>query len=593
MRLDNKYVFISERYLACLLLISALLLSVPDLTAQDQPSRPTRQSSLEAFSKGDYEKAYREFSELLFTYPKDPIYKYYSGVCLIKLKRDPEKAATLLNQAKQGSAIVRTIPPDALFWLGRAQQMSGKFKDAVASYNSYIDINGKKASRELGIPDFIQQCERGEGLLTPKEVIAVEDKPGIPESEKREITDEEEKRNVIVPFADDTLSGNYDEMLSEALEYQYKADSLYGIAEEQKKGLETGSYAERTKLKSEIAEIENLAASLQDLADKKYNEAQAAMNSKPFTGGLIAEQVVPPEADSSLLAKRLSDSLNTRKNGEITDSIIIVKDTVRTDTVLVTEVPGNKPAIDTVAMNKAKKEVVAAPEKIAEVYSLFEIKQEAGDKEISIDPKMPEGLLYRIQVAVFRNPVAPSYFKGITPVYGFKMPGRDLTIYYAGMFRRLSDANKALGTVRQRGFRDAFVSAFFDGKAVSAERAATLGKEWSKIPFSGIKPDKKIPADTVPPTLTFRIEIARSQKPLEDEDIDDFGRLAGAGGLDIITLPNGDIVYLIGTFITWESAEEYADLLVRNGYTDAKVGAWLGRREIPVETARELFEMLE
>jgi len=543
-RKENNTMFALGRYPACLLLISALLLQVTDLTAQDLPSKPTRQSSLEAFSKGDYEEAYREFSELLDTYPKDPIYKYYSGVCLVKLKREPEKAVTLLRQAQQGSAIVRTIPSDALFWLGRAQQMSGKFEDAIASYNYFIDLNGKKTSRELGIPDFIEQCERREGFLTEDDaVIAVEEEKSIIPAEKKV---------VMISEPEDPLSGDYDEMLSEALEYQYKADSLYRVAEEQKKELERGSYAERTKLKAEITETEKLAASFQDLADKKYNEAQAVMNSKPFTEGLVAQQIIPPAADSSLQKEKLSDSLND-----------------------------------------VKKDTLPEPVKKSKVYSAFEVKQKAENEKIPIDPEVTEGLLYRIQVAVFRNPVAPSYFKGITPVYGFKMTGRDLTIYYAGMFRRLTDANKALGTVRQKGFRDAFVSAFFDGKAVSSERAAALENKWGKIPLSGVSAEEQLPADTVPPTLTFRIEIARSEKPVRDDELETYKKLSDTRGLDIITLTDGNIVYLIGHFITWDSAEEFADLLVRNGYSDAKVGAWLGKKEIPVETAKELFEMLE
>ena len=37
--------------------------------------------------------------------------------------------------------------------------------------------------------------------------------------------------------------------------------------------------------------------------------------------------------------------------------------------------------------------------------------------------------------------------------------------------------------------------------------------------------------------------------------------MAGNRGLDILHLTDGNIVYLIGKFITFESAAEYADLL--------------------------------
>jgi hypothetical protein len=69
--------------------------------------------------------------------------------------------------------------------------------------------------------------------------------------------------------------------------------------------------------------------------------------------------------------------------------------------------------------------------------------------------------------------------------------------------------------------------------------------------------------------------------------------MAGNSGLDIQQLEDGKFAYLIGKFITFASAEEYAGLLVRNGYREAKVVGWLGKREIPVETARQLIENIK
>jgi len=131
-------------------------------------------------------------------------------------------------------------------------------------------------------------------------------------------------------------------------------------------------------------------------------------------------------------------------------------------------------------------------------------------------------------------------------------------------------------------------------KAVSADRAALLEKEWGKKPFV-IKTDvvPQSPADTIPPTLTFRVEVLRSLKPVKEDVVDGMRKMAGARGLDIQKLDDGKIAYLIGKFITFESAAEYADLLIRNGYRESKVVAWLGKKEIPVQTARQLFDNLE
>ena len=89
------------------------------------------------------------------------------------------------------------------------------------------------------------------------------------------------------------------------------------------------------------------------------------------------------------------------------------------------------------------------------------------------------------------------------------------------------------------------------------------------------------------------MEVVRSLKPLKADAVEALRTMAGSRGLDILHLSDGNIVYLIGKFITFESAAEYADLLIRNNYRGAKVVAWLGNKEVPVETARQLFNNLE
>ena len=231
------------------------------------------------------------------------------------------------------------------------------------------------------------------------------------------------------------------------------------------------------------------------------------------------------------------------------------------------------------------------------VYSFFDAngKTVTDPKEkIVIDPEVPPGLIYRIQLAVFRNPVSPSYFKGITPVYGFKIEGSDKIIYYAGMFRKNADAVKALSVVKSKGFKDSFIVPLSANKRVSSDRAASLEKEWGSKSFYTIeKSMSKTEADTTTQTLAFRVEVRRSASPLTDEVVVEMRKMAGSRGMDIMQLQTGEISYLIGKFITFESAAEYADLMKRNGYRDAQVAAWLGRKEIPVETAKQLFDDLK
>jgi hypothetical protein len=249
---------------------------------------------------------------------------------------------------------------------------------------------------------------------------------------------------------------------------------------------------------------------------------------------------------------------------------------------------------DSVNQKDAEERPISAVTKAPEIYSIFEVKakpESIPDEKVVVNPPVPSGLIYRIQVAVFKNLVAMSYFKGITPVYGFKTEGAEVTNYYAGMFRRSADAAKALIRVKGLGFKDAYVVALFDKKIVSADRANILEKEWgnkSLIVVSQNAPD--IQRDTVPQTLIFRVEVAKTTKPLKAEQLENIKKLAGSRGLDIFADDLGQNIYLIGKFLTFESASEYAGLLTRNGQRDAKVVAYLGNKEIPVETAKKLFE---
>lgn len=539
------------------------------IISQNIQTKPTRQSSLEAFSQGNYEKAYAEFRELLLAYSKDPLYKYYSGVCLVKLNREPEEASKLLSEAVQGAGIVKTLPSDGLFYLGRAQQMSGKYSEAAGSYKSFADLVGKKSSKEMGVPDLIQQCADKKGQIAGSEV-----KPEvIPGIKKQEIIKPEpvqtipepvQKISPTVAVTKENLPDNYERILREAVEFQFKADSVTDIVNNQKKEINKLSESEKSALRVKILQNEKIAASFQSKADLKAREAELAMN---------------PGQDTVLPAEK----------PVIMAESIFVKDTIKKVDNVVVKSADKKPEPAKVNIPAIKNQV--------EIFSLFEVvSQPATDPgaKLIIDAEVPAGLIYRIQIAVFRNPVTTAFFKGLSPVNGFKIAGTDKTIYYAGMFRKNSDAVKALGTVKVKGFKDAFIVALLANKSVSPDRAALLEKEWGNKPlFSGARINSEGKSDTIPPTLTFRVEVTRSLKPLKDDILEGIKKIAGTRGLDVITLEDGKIDYLIGKFITFETASEYSALLIRNGYNEAHVVAWLGTKEIPLETARQLFDKLK
>lgn len=509
------------RFIICICLLPGSLM----LFSQGKPSR---QSSTDAFTKGNYEVAYIQFSKLLETYPKDPLYKYYSAACLVELKRDIPKAESMLEQAL-ASGSMRSLPNESLFYMGRARQYLGKYREAEKAYNRFTEEAGRKMAKEMNVPEYIRQCRENTGRLAESALasasVAAPVKAGDPITQPPV-----ERKTDTLPVSKQTLPANVDSKLGNILENQYRADSV------------------------------NAASASSKAPARTLQDTVKPLGTKPV--------VSPPDTARKIKSPQPE---NARPLVQPENNSLPVKnsDTIKIRTISST----------------------------GTILSVFEILPKAATdpkEKIVINPEQAQGLVYRIQVAVFRNPVSLAYFKGLSPVYGFKAPGSSVTTYYIGVFRRIADATQARSSVRSRGFKDAFVIAQMDGKTVSMERAAMLEKEWGdRSLFSFGKPEQEEALDTLPPTLVFRVEVARSPKPLKEEVVDDLKKVAGNRTFDVQPMSDNTIAYLIGDFITFQSANEYTNLLIKNGYRDSKVVAWLGKKQIDVDTARKLFESLK
>ncbi|MFO7575047.1 MAG: hypothetical protein R6W67_07805 [Bacteroidales bacterium] len=510
------------KYRFVLLFLPFMFLFSESTTGQ----RVTGQSAAEAFTRGEYQKAYDQYVILLESFPRDPLYLYGAGVSLVNLKRSPAEAVGLIDRALASTSAIRTIPGDALFFLARALHLGGRYEEAIETYEMFSDAAGRREARALGVQELIRDCSEKRGaipesgsvpVISPIETDSV--KPNLPE---------------MLPVATDSVLGD-------ALRYRLSADSLKREAQADTSLLKQSL---RDTLKSDsLMTVAGLPVKVTGKADESGTKEITAL-----------------EADTLKVGKTEADTLK-------------IDTPVAADIQPVREHPT--------------------------ITSLFELKSEpyySANNPITISSAFPEGLYYSIQMAVFRNPVPPTHFKGLYPVFGIKSAGSELTFYYAGLFRNSADAARALPVVRNQGFRDAFVVIFMDGKPVSAERGSLLEKEWGNRGFGewkGVVPGSAVrseQADTVPPTLLFRVEVMRTNSQIESRQLSELERIAAERGLEIMRPSSSIFVYLVGKFLNFESASAYADLLVRNGYKDARVAAYLGSREIPVETALKYFD---
>ena len=533
----------------------AFILSLQVMTAQDGAVQPSKSEAQAAWVRGSYEVAYEHYNGLLLLYSRDPLYKYYTGACLVKMERDIARAVTLLESAINSSVYVKSVPDDVWFYYGRALQMNGSFALATEAYGSFARAAGKKVAAEYEVQTYIDQCSRGQGALSPVTAVAAA------------------TATTANPVAATTATSSVSALTTTkpaTPETSGKSQTPPGAPE------------------SPAGEVAN-KSQVPATASKPTPPKAASRPQVPAASDLPAEYATGL-AEALRLQHEADSALQTA--GDTAGSATLQ---ARADSIFLT-LEANEAA-------SSEKGVPEEPQMLppAHLFSDFEFRPSPAysDKNpVPVDFSIPPGLVYTIQIAAFKNPVAPSLFKGLYPVFGGMRAGSDATYYYTGLFRRLEDAQQALPTARGAGFPDAFVIAMMDGMQVSMERARELEKQWGTKTLPGkevfITENNGTGAVSALPvgTLSFRAEVMRISKPVKPEVIEKIELLAGTRGLDMIKNSDGETVFLIGNFITFESADEYVSLLIRNGYSTARVAAYVGMQEIPVEAAMDLLNKL-
>ncbi|MGB0888268.1 MAG: N-acetylmuramoyl-L-alanine amidase family protein [Vicingaceae bacterium] len=103
-----------------------------------------------------------------------------------------------------------------------------------------------------------------------------------------------------------------------------------------------------------------------------------------------------------------------------------------------------------------------------------EIKKEKKEKKNNKESKEVKGVVFKVQFATSSKKLEllPQNFKGIKNVEIYKAGG--LYRYVVGKETNMNDANELQLQVRNKGYKDAFIIAFSDGKRISVSQALKL-----------------------------------------------------------------------------------------------------------------------
>lgn len=224
----------------------------------------------------------------------------------------------------------------------------------------------------------------------------------------------------------------------------------------------------------------------------------------------------------------------------------------------------------------------------------------SSSKPIPVDAPMPEGLVFKVQIGAFRNPIPQNLFKGIKPITAETTP-QGLKRYTAGLFQKFSTANDAKKQVNGLGYRDAFVVAFFNGKRISMNDALAKAKENGETidatEVSGgsssqntvsISESQTNVANTTDVKsvsgLFYTIQIGVFSKPVSST------QLYNISPLNSERTDNGLIRYTTGRFDDEAKASQSKNNIAGKGISDAFVVAYYNGKRISLTSAKSMIE---
>lgn len=98
---------------------------------------------------------------------------------------------------------------------------------------------------------------------------------------------------------------------------------------------------------------------------------------------------------------------------------------------------------------------------------------------IPIDQKLPNGIIFAVQIGAFKNQIPNDLFKGLSPLRG-ETTQQGLIRYQAGRFSKFEEANGVKNDIKKLGYRDAFVVVYKDGQRIS------LGEAMNELKSQGV-----------------------------------------------------------------------------------------------------------
>ena len=421
------------------------------------------------------------------------------------------------------------------------------------------------------------------------------------ESEIRELEIENQK----LKAKKESYLKMYDQMVAkaDALEQQSKTETDVSVKKELINATEILKIeAKRNKEFSE-AIIYSMDSVKREIKNKQMSQALVLEMLDSTQKTQIKALAISGKADSvlALLPEEFVDTTDLLELDSLaSDSLEL--DMVEEEVVEDEKLPELEPEIVPVNPEDILSKDFVPPNVITqEIFLLTDEKVYSQENPIPLNPKIPKGLIFKVQVGAFRNPIPQDLFQGFAPISAEKVRD-DITRYRVGYFKTYQDANQAKNQIRglSSSYRDAFVVAINNGERIKLSEARAI---LSNQTFTNIQPTSpsstnslsnlrtEIAQDitlasvkTIDQTtgILYSVQIGAFSKPLLKDNAFNISPL-------LVSRVNNLYKYSTGEFNTLElAARRKAELIDDGILIDAFIIAYNNGRSISLQQANSV-----
>jgi hypothetical protein len=176
------------------------------------------------------------------------------------------------------------------------------------------------------------------------------------------------------------------------------------------------------------------------------------------------------------------------------------------------------------------------------------------DNPIPLNPELPSGVIYRVQLGVFSKMLPYKVFKGMRPIT-YEMTSKGYKKYFAGLFKTYQKARENLSTIRRQGFSKAFIVPYFNGQRVKLQRAKLLEKGED----NGLK------------RVRYNVQITMSEKPIPESMSADIKKIIENKTLFKYKNAKGLYIYTVGDYDSKMGAQKFLNLIKKKGFPEARI----------------------